>query len=207
MAHISGLVAAGLHPNPCEYADIVTSTTHKTLRGPRAGIILAKEKYGAAIDKNGLPRHAGRPAGARDRGQGGLLPGSHAAGVRRLIRSRWSPTRRRWPQSLMDAGFRVVSGGTDTHLMLVDVFSKGVRGKEAEAGARPRPHHGQQERHSVRRQPAAEPQRHPPGQPGRHHARLPRSRNARGRRADRRGAATTSPTRTPSPPCGRRSRR
>ena len=57
MAHFSGLVAAGVHPNPCEYADIVTSTTHKTLRGPRAGLILAKEKYGPAIDKNGLPRH------------------------------------------------------------------------------------------------------------------------------------------------------
>src|SRR6478609_8030720 len=61
MAHISGLVAAGLHPNPCEYADIVTSTTHKTLRGPRAGIILAKEKYGAAIDKSVFPGTQGGP--------------------------------------------------------------------------------------------------------------------------------------------------
>src|SRR5205807_2517548 len=61
MAHISGLVAAGLHPNPCQYADIVTSTTHKTLRGPRAGIILAKEKYGPAIDKNLFPGVQGGP--------------------------------------------------------------------------------------------------------------------------------------------------
>src|SRR5271165_6337551 len=61
MAHISGLVAAGVHPNPCEYADIVTSTTHKTLRGPRAGIILAKEKYGAAIDKTVFPGMQGGP--------------------------------------------------------------------------------------------------------------------------------------------------
>ena len=61
MAHFSGLVAAGLHPNPCEYADIVTSTTHKTLRGPRAGIILAKEKYGAAIDKTVFPGTQGGP--------------------------------------------------------------------------------------------------------------------------------------------------
>jgi glycine/serine hydroxymethyltransferase len=72
MAHFSGLVAAGLHPNPCEYADIVTSTTHKTLRGPRAGIILAKEKYGAAIDKT-CSRRAGRSAHARHRGQGRLF--------------------------------------------------------------------------------------------------------------------------------------
>ena len=61
MAHFSGLVAAGLHPNPCEYADIVTSTTHKTLRGPRSGIILAKEKYGAAIDKTVFPGTQGGP--------------------------------------------------------------------------------------------------------------------------------------------------
>ena len=61
MAHFSGLVAAGLHPNPCEYADIVTSTTHKTLRGPRSGIILAKEKYGAAIDRNVFPGAQGGP--------------------------------------------------------------------------------------------------------------------------------------------------
>src|SRR5277367_3965403 len=61
MAHFSGLVAAGVHPNPCEYADIVTSTTHKTLRGPRAGLILAKEKYGAAIDRSVFPGAQGGP--------------------------------------------------------------------------------------------------------------------------------------------------
>ena len=131
MAHFSGLVAAGLHPNPCEYADIVTSTTHKTLRGPRAGIILAKEKYGAAIDKNRLPRHAGRAAGARHRGQSRLLPRSAAARVRRLSEAgdRQRTDARR---GCSRKGFRIVSGGTDTHLLLVDVFSKGVRGKEAE---------------------------------------------------------------------------
>ena len=73
MAHFSGLVAAGVHPNPCAYADIVTSTTHKTLRGPRSGMILAREKYGAAIDKAVFPGHAGRTAGAHHRGQGRLL--------------------------------------------------------------------------------------------------------------------------------------
>ena len=82
MAHISGLVAAGLHPNPCQYADIVTSTTHKTLRGPRAGIILAQGEIRRGHRQDGLPGHAGRTAGARDGRQGGMLPGSHAAGVR-----------------------------------------------------------------------------------------------------------------------------
>ena len=82
MAHFSGLVAAGLHPNPCEYADIVTSTTHKTLRGPRAGMILAREKVRRGDRQDRVPRHAGRSAGACDGGQGGLLPGSDAARVR-----------------------------------------------------------------------------------------------------------------------------
>jgi glycine hydroxymethyltransferase len=131
MAHISGLVAAGLHPNPCQYADIVTSTTHKTLRGPRAGIILAKEKYGAAIDKVVFPGTQGGP----------LVHVMAAKAVCFLealqpefvdYQKRVVANAKALAQSLMDAGFRVVSGGTDTHLMLLDVFSKGLRGKEAE---------------------------------------------------------------------------
>jgi glycine hydroxymethyltransferase len=131
MAHISGLVAAGLHPNPCEYADIVTSTTHKTLRGPRAGLILAKQQYGAAIDKTVFPGTQGGP----------LVHAIAAKAVCFLealqpefvqYQKQVVANARALAQSLMDAGFRVVSGGTDTHLMLVDVYSKGVRGKEAE---------------------------------------------------------------------------
>ncbi len=131
MAHISGLVAAGLHPNPCQYADIVTSTTHKTLRGPRAGIILAKEQYGAAIDKVVFPGVQGGP----------LVHVVAAKAVCFLeamqpafvdYQKQVVANARALAQSLTDAGFRIVSGGTDTHLMLVDVFSKGVKGKEAE---------------------------------------------------------------------------
>ncbi len=131
MAHISGLVAAGLHPNPCEYADIVTSTTHKTLRGPRSGLILAREQYGAAIDKNVFPGIQGGP----------LVHVIAAKAVCFLealqpdfveYQKQVVANARALAQSLMDAGFRVVSGGTDTHLMLLDVFSKGVRGKDAE---------------------------------------------------------------------------
>jgi glycine hydroxymethyltransferase len=131
MAHFAGLVAAGLHPNPCEYADIVTSTTHKTLRGPRAGVILAKEKYGAAIDKTVFPGF-----------QGGPLMHVIAAKAVCFLEAQQPEFTAYQKQVLLNAkalasglqaeGFRIVSGGTDTHLMLVDVFSKGVRGKEAE---------------------------------------------------------------------------
>ena len=81
IAHIAGLVAAGLHPSPMEHADFVTTTTHKTLRGPRGGLILCREKYAKEIDSTRFPRHPGRAAGARHRRQGGLFPRSVAAGV------------------------------------------------------------------------------------------------------------------------------
>ena len=131
MAHISGLVAVGLHPNPCQYADIVTSTTHKTLRGPRAGLILCKEQYAAAIDKMVFPGV-----------QGGPLVHVVAAKAVCLLEAMQPEfveyqkqvlaNARALAESLVEAGFRVVSGGTDTHLLLLDVFSKGLRGKEAE---------------------------------------------------------------------------
>jgi glycine hydroxymethyltransferase len=131
MAHFSGLVAAGLHPNPCEYADIVTSTTHKTLRGPRSGIILCREKYGAAIDKSVFPGI-----------QGGPLVHIIAAKAVCLLEAMQPEfvdyqkqvlaNAKALAAGLAEAGFRVVSGGTDTHLLLVDVFSKGIRGREAE---------------------------------------------------------------------------
>jgi glycine hydroxymethyltransferase len=131
MAHIAGLVAAGLHPNPCQYADIVTSTTHKTLRGPRAGIILAKEKYGPAIDKTVFPGMQGGPlvhvvAAKAVCFQEAMEPQFIDYQKQVLANAR------ALAETLMDAGFRVVSGGTDTHLLLLDVFSKGLRGKEAE---------------------------------------------------------------------------
>jgi glycine hydroxymethyltransferase len=131
MAHFSGLVAAGLHPNPCEYADIVTSTTHKTLRGPRAGIILAKEKYGAAIDRNVFPGAQGGPLmhviAAKAVCFLEALQPAFATYQAQVIKNAQTLA-----AELQSEGFRIVSGGTDTHLMLVDVFSKGIRGKEAE---------------------------------------------------------------------------
>jgi glycine hydroxymethyltransferase len=131
MAHFSGLVAAGLHPNPCEYADIVTSTTHKTLRGPRSGIILAKEKYGPAIDKNVFPGVQGGPLvhviAAKAVCFLEALQPEFIEYQRQVIANA-----RTLASGMQAEGFRVISGGTDTHLLLVDVFSKGVRGREAE---------------------------------------------------------------------------
>jgi len=131
MAHFSGLVAAGVHPNPCEWADIVTSTTHKTLRGPRGGMILAKEKLGAAIDKAVFPGIQGGPLmhiiAAKAICYKEAMTPEFVAYSRKVVSNAQTLA-----AELSDAGFRIVSGGTDTHLMLVDVFAKGVRGKEAE---------------------------------------------------------------------------
>jgi glycine hydroxymethyltransferase len=131
MAHISGLVAAGVHPNPCQYADIVTSTTHKTLRGPRAGLILAKEQYGAAIDKVVFPGVQGGPlvhvVAAKAVCFKEAMQPSFVDYQKQVVANA-----RALARTLMDQGFRLVSGGTDTHLVLMDVFSKGVKGKEAE---------------------------------------------------------------------------
>jgi glycine hydroxymethyltransferase len=131
MAHFSGLVAAGMHPNPCDWADIVTSTTHKTLRGPRSGMILAREKYGAAIDKTVFPGVQGGPlmhiVAAKAVCFKEAMTAEFAAYQKQVIANAQALA-----EGLSSAGFRVVSGGTDTHLMLVDVFAKGVRGKDAE---------------------------------------------------------------------------
>ncbi|MGD0302243.1 MAG: serine hydroxymethyltransferase [Bryobacteraceae bacterium] len=131
MAHFSGLVAAGLYPNPCEYADIVTSTTHKTLRGPRSGMILSKAAYAAAIDKVVFPGV-----------QGGPLVHVIAAKAVCFLEAMAPEFKAYQKQVIRNAqvlgevlaakGFRIVSGGTDSHLILMDVFAKGIRGKEAE---------------------------------------------------------------------------
>jgi glycine hydroxymethyltransferase len=131
MAHFSGLVAGGQHPNPCKYADIVTSTTHKTLRGPRSGIILARAQYGPAIDKTVFPGTQGGPLVH--------IMAAKAVCFLEAMRPEFAAYAKQvvtnaavLAEGLAEESFRVVSGGTDTHLLLVDVFSKGVRGKEAQ---------------------------------------------------------------------------
>ena len=97
IAHIAGLVATGIHPSPMAHADFVTTTTHKTLRGPRGGLILCREKFAKEIDSHGFPRNSRRPAGTRHRRQSRLFSRSVAAVVSKIISSRLSKIQRRWP--------------------------------------------------------------------------------------------------------------
>jgi glycine hydroxymethyltransferase len=131
MAHFSGLVAAGIYPNPCDWADIVTSTTHKTLRGPRSGIILCKEKYAAAVDKYVFPGIQGGPLvhvmAAKAVCFLEAMTPEFAEYQRQVVKNAQALA-----DGLKNAGYRIVSGGTDSHVFLMDVFSKGLRGKEAE---------------------------------------------------------------------------
>jgi glycine hydroxymethyltransferase len=131
IAHIAGLVAAGLHPSPMEDADFVTTTTHKTLRGPRGGLILCKEN----TPRNRFPGFSGhprRPADACHRGQGGLFPRSVAAGLPGYQQQILSNAKA-LAEGMIHNRFRLVSGGTDNHLMQVDVGGRGLTGKECQA--------------------------------------------------------------------------
>ena len=132
MAHIAGLVAGGMHPSPVPHADFVTSTTHKTLRGPRAGLILCREQYAKDLDRALFPGVQGGPlmhviAAKAVCFKEAMEPAF--AGYQRQVVANAS----RLAASLSSHGFRLVSGGTDNHLMLVDVFSKGITGRDAEA--------------------------------------------------------------------------
>jgi len=132
IAHIAGLIAAGLHPNPVPYADFVTTTTHKTLRGPRGGVVMCKAEHAKAIDKFVFPGMQGGP----------LMHVIAAKAV--AFKEALSPAFKRYQQQvianakalaqgLIDRGYKIVSGGTDTHLMLVNLTNKGMTGKEADA--------------------------------------------------------------------------
>jgi glycine hydroxymethyltransferase len=131
MAHFAGLVAGGAHPSPVPHAHVVTTTTHKTLRGPRSGMILSKADLGPAIDKSVFPGCQGGPLVH--------IIAAKAVCFREATQPSFKDYARQvvsnakvLAQSLQDEGYRIISGGTDTHLMLVDVFSKGILGSEAE---------------------------------------------------------------------------
>lgn len=131
MAHIAGLVAAGLHPSPVPYADVVTTTTHKTLRGPRGGMILCREELGKAIDKAIFPGTQGGPLmhiiAAKAVSFGEALKPEFKAYQKRIIDNAQALA-----SSLVENGLKLVSGGTDNHLMLIDLRGTGVTGKELE---------------------------------------------------------------------------
>lgn len=132
MAHIAGLVAAGLHPSPVPYADFVTTTTHKTLRGPRGGAILCKEEHAKKIDKAIFPGIQGGPLmhiiAAKAVCFGEALKDDFKEYQQQILNNA-----KVLADSLVEKGFRLVSGGTDNHLILIDVRPKGLTGKKAEA--------------------------------------------------------------------------
>jgi glycine hydroxymethyltransferase len=131
MAHIAGLVAGGVHPSPVPHSDFVTTTTHKTLRGPRAGLILCRERYAKDLDRNVFPGVQGGPLVHIIAAKAVCLKEAADpafADYQRQI----AANARALASVLSESGFRLVSGGTDNHLMLVDVFSQGVTGKVAE---------------------------------------------------------------------------
>ena len=131
MAHFAGLVAAGLHPNPVEYADIVTTTTHKTLRGPRGGMIMCKEEYAKAIDKSIFPGIQGGPLmhviAAKAVAFGEALQPEFKEYAKQIIVNAQTLA-----DALQEEGFTIVSGGTDTHVLLIDLRTVGLTGKVAE---------------------------------------------------------------------------
>src|SRR5271163_1234475 len=131
MAHFAGLVAGGAHPSPVPHAHIVTSTTHKTLRGPRAGMILSKAEFGAAIDKVVFAGMQGGPLVHIMAAKAVCFHEAMQPEFREYARQVVANAKA-LAESLASEGFRIISGGTDTHLMLVDVFSKGMLGSEAE---------------------------------------------------------------------------
>ena len=131
MAHIAGLVAAGLHPSPVPYADFVTTTTHKTLRGPRGGMILCKEKFAKQIDKMVFPGIQGGPLmhviAAKAVAFGEVLQDNFKVYAENVIKNA-----KQLGESLQAEGVNLVSGGTDNHLLLLDMRSLGITGKVAE---------------------------------------------------------------------------
>jgi len=131
MAHIAGLVAGGAHPSPVPHSHVVTTTTHKTLRGPRAGMVLCKQDFASAVDKIAFPGIQGGPLmhiiAAKAVCFKEALQPSFKDYARQVVANA-----KALAGKIMDEGFRIISGGTDTHLMLIDVFAKGLLGSEAE---------------------------------------------------------------------------
>jgi glycine hydroxymethyltransferase len=131
MAHIAGLVAGGVHPSPVPHAHITTSTTHKTLRGPRAGLILCSHDLAAAVDKAVFPGQQGGPLvhiiAAKAVAFGEVLRPEFRTYAQQIVKNA-----KVLAEALQSEGYRIISGGTDNHLMLVDVFSKGMLGSDAE---------------------------------------------------------------------------
>ena len=170
IAHIAGLVAAGLHPSPVPHAEFVTTTTHKTLRGPRGGMVMCQAKWQKELDKLVFPGIQGGPLmhviAAKAVAFKEALEPEFKAYQQQIVANA-----RALAATLIGEGWRLVSGGTDNHLMLIDVFARGHHGQGGGGGPRPRRHHRQQEHHPLRHQLADGRLRHPHRHARPHHAR------------------------------------
>jgi glycine hydroxymethyltransferase len=131
IAHPAGLVAAGLHPSPVPYADFVTTTTHKTLRGPRGGMVMCRPAHAQVLDKTVMPGMQGGPLMH--------VIAAKAVALREALTPEWRAYQRQivanaaaLARALLGRGYRLVTGGTETHLMLVDLTARGVTGKDAQ---------------------------------------------------------------------------
>src|SRR5205807_10223741 len=131
IAHIAGLVAAGEHPSPVPHADFVTSTTHKTLRGPRSGMVMCREQFAKDLNRSVFPEMQGGPLVHVIAAKAVCFKEAATDEFRNYIRQVVTNAKT-LASRIASRKFRIVSGGTDTHLMLVDVFSRGINGKEAE---------------------------------------------------------------------------
>jgi len=201
MAHYAGLIAANVYPNPVPHADVVTTTTHKTLRGPRGGLILMKAEHEKAINSAIFPGLQGGP----------LMHVIAAKAV--ALKEAMTPEFRHYQEQVIantrvlarvlseERGLRIVSGRTESHVFLVDLRAKNIHRQGGRSGAGTRPHHGQQEHHPERPAEAFCHFRHPPGHASHDHARFHRDRSGTGgpphrrraRRARRRGGDRESP--------------
>ena len=190
MAHIAGLVAAGVHPSPVPHADFVSTTTHKTLRGPRGGLILCREKYAKDLDRSTFPGIQGGPLMHIIAAKAVCLKEAAEPGFREY-QQQVVANAKALAAGVAKRGFRIVSGGTDNHLFLVDIHCARPHRQRRAAGARPRRHHRQQEFDPVRSPAADEGRRHPHGHSRRDHARHARAGNGKNRRLDR-GSARPS---------------
>ena len=158
IAHIAGLVATGAHPSPIPHCDFVTSTTHKTLRGPRSGIAMCREQYAKDLNRSVFPEMQGGPLVHVIAAKAVCFKEAGTAEFKTYI-DRVVGNAKVLARQIAERGFRIVSGGTDTHLMLVDVVFEGSGWESGREGAREIRHHGKQEHDSVRHKPSHETQR------------------------------------------------
>ena len=187
MAHIAGLVAAGVHPSPVPYADFVSTTTHKTLRGPRGGLVLCREKFAKDLDRITFPGIQGGPLEHIIAAKAVCL--KEAAEPEFVAYQRQVVVNAKaLAAGLAKRGFRIVTGGTDNHLMLVDMHSRGITGRDAELALERSGMTVNKNAIPFDPLPPDEGRRHPRRQPCRHHARHARTGNGKNRRMDRRSA-------------------